>query len=64
MPVKKILLDVTAGSGLGVVNNLDTKGTLILNAVIIFGRVVIEILQARRERKRKKKENEQNEKTL
>lgn len=55
----KILLDVSAGTGLGVVNDLPPEGTLILNGLIILGRIIIEIIQARKERKRKRKENAQ-----
>lgn len=52
----KILLDVSAGSGLGVVNDMSPEGTLILNVLIILGRVAIEVIQARKERRRKRKE--------
>jgi preprotein translocase subunit SecG len=64
MPAKKILLDVTAGSGLGIVNGLETKQTLILNGLIILGRIVLEIFQSRRERKRKEKEKAEAEKKV
>jgi hypothetical protein len=56
MTASKVGLDVAAGVGLSEVNNLDVSQSLILNGLIILGRIVLEFIQNRREKKRKRKE--------
>lgn len=55
----KLGSDLATVNGLSVVNDLDGNTTLILNALIVLGRLVIEVIQNRRKRK---KENEQKQK--
>jgi hypothetical protein len=52
---KKLGADVATGSTLGVIND---QNALILNIVVIVGRIVIELLARRKARKQEEKKND------
>lgn len=53
---KKLIADVSAGTTLAVIND---NSTLILNIVVIAGRIILDLIQNRKARRAKKRlENE------
>jgi nitrogen fixation/metabolism regulation signal transduction histidine kinase len=55
---KKLTADVAAGTSLAVIND---NSTLVLNLVVIIGRIVLDVIQRRAERRAKKRLEKQNE---
>ena len=55
---KKVALDIGAGTALGVVNDASADTTLILNALIIVGRIVLELIDRRKQRRKARNVND------
>jgi hypothetical protein len=55
----KLIADMATGSSLAVIND---SNALILNAVVIIGRIVLELLLRARDKRKQEKEKIDNEK--